>query len=150
MDDLGVLQASLKPTDGLLGFGKRADADPCHARFSDRLELKLREISEKALSSGEAAELMRFVFEAGEIREDGPSAYWMLVAVHGHTDVLIPLLSPMDAWNLYRLYLDRYPKYSLLPVQKSLAKHLLEQAGEASKQKKKGLLSLLKQSHRNT
>jgi len=149
MDDLVVLQASLKPTDGLMGFGKRADSDPCHARFSDRLELKLREIAEQAPSSQETAELMRFVYEAAKKSKEDVSAYWMLVAVHGHTAVLIPLLSSADATELSRLYLDRYPKYSLLPMQKRLVGQLQEQSGKAPRQKK-GLASLFKKSEWDT
>ena len=33
LSDAARLQAAMKATDGLLGFGRRADSDPCHDRF---------------------------------------------------------------------------------------------------------------------
>ena len=134
--DVIHLQATRKPTDGLMGFGKRADADPCHDRFVERLEQKLNEMAKVEPSSEETSAVLSFIYKAPQDLKNDSLTYWMLLAVHGLTSVLVPFLSKADAAKLSALYLDLYPKHSLLPSQKTLAQHLISQSGE---NKKKGL-----------
>lgn len=133
------LEENRKPTDGLLGFGKRADSDPCHDRFAERLELALNTLASDVPSSETACAVMNFIFRAPQAHKDNRQAYWMLLAVHGLTDRLIHFLSKDDAAKLSAWYNDTYPKHTLLPVQKDLAAHLRSQAGGSLVQKKKGL-----------
>jgi len=136
--DIKSLESKRKPTDGLMGFGKRADQDPCHERFAERLEQKLKDIENEPPSSEKACAVLRYVFNAPQEEKDALSAYWMLFAVHGLTDGLIRFLSKEDAKGLSELYADLYPKYKRMPVQQKIASHLQEQAGISGKSK--GLL----------
>jgi len=140
--DVMNLEAKRKPTDGLMGFGKRTDYDPCHERFAEKLEQKLKDIENMSPSSEEAGAVLRYVFNAPQEEEGSLSAYWMLLAVHGYTDGLISFLSKQDAKELSELYADLYPKHKRLPVQQNIASHLQEQAGGSKKSK--GLFGFLK------
>lgn len=140
--DVGKLIASRKPTDGLMGFGKRAGDDICHERFADRLEAKLNDVAKASPNSGEAYAVMSVVFKFPSEHRDDSLTYWMLIAVQGLTDALIPFLSEQDAQRLSAEFSDLYPKHSYLPVQKQLAAHLRSQAG--LREQKKGFLDILK------
>lgn len=140
--DIKNLEAKRKPTDGLMGFGKRDDYDPCHERFSDRLEQKLKDIENEPPSSEKACAVLRYVFNVPQDEKGSLSAYWMLIAVHGFADGLISFLSKEDAGGLSELYEDLFPKYKRLPVQQKIASHLQEQAGGSKKSK--GLFGFLK------
>ena len=139
LSDTIHLEETRKPTDGLLGFGKRADSDPCHDRFCERLKLSLNDLSAAEPSSKTAYAVLRFVYEAPQLHRDNKQAYWMLLAVHGQTDGLIRFLSKEDAAELSAWYNNAYPKRVLLPVQKTLAAHLQAQAGGSVAQNRKGL-----------
>lgn len=141
--DVEKLIATRKPTDGLMGFGKRAGDDVCHERFADRLEAELNDVAKASPSSEEAFAVMHVVFEVPPEYKDNSLAYLMLLAVQGLTDGLIPFLSREDAQKLSSLYSDLYPKHSLLPVQKKISMHLLSQAGY-EEHKFKGLFGLFK------
>ena len=141
--DVKQLVATRKPTDGILGFGKRAGDDACHGRFADRLEQKFIEIAQASPSSEEAYAVMLFVIETPTEYKKDSLAYLMLLAVQGLTDGLIPFLSKEDAGKLLSLFSDLYPKYSYLPSQKKLAEHLLSHSGQ-KKHSIKGLFGLSK------
>ena len=135
------LEAKRKPTDGLMGFGKRVDQDPCHERFAERLEQRLKDIENMSPSSEEAGAVLRYVISAPQEEKALLSAYWMLLAVQGYTDGLISFLSKEAAKELYELYADLYPKFKRMPVQQKIASHLQEQAGGSGKSK--GLFGFL-------
>ncbi|PKM72397.1 MAG: hypothetical protein CVU91_08315 [Firmicutes bacterium HGW-Firmicutes-16] len=135
------LLATRKPTDGLMGFGKRAGDDVCHERFADRIEQKLNDFAQALPSSESVYAVMRVVFEIPQKHKDDSLTYWMLLAVQGLTDVLIPLLTKQDAVKLSELFSELYPKYSWLPVQKKIAAQLFLQAG-LKEHRGKGFFSL--------
>jgi len=139
LNDTIWLEATHKPTDGLLGFGTRLDADPCHDRFSEHLEKAIAVIAAEKPSSETAFAVLHYIFEAPIKSRDNKLAYWMLQAVHGLADGLICFLSPEDAAEMSLFYSEAYPKHTHLPVQKTIAEHLLTRAG-SSAQKKKSLL----------
>ena len=141
--DVKQLIANRKPTDGLMGFGKRAGDDICHGRFADRIGQKLNEIAQASPSSEEACAVIRFVFETPSEYKKDSLAYLMLLAVQGLTEVLIPFLSKEDAAALSSIFSDLYPKYSYLPSQKKLAGQLLLQSGQ-KEHKIQGLFGLFK------
>ena len=144
LSDTIRLEATRKPTDGLMGFGNRADYDPCHERFSDRLLQAVNNLAATEPSSETAFAVLRFVYDAPQEHKDNKLAYWMLQAVHGLTDGLIKYLSPEDAAELATWYSDVYPKHVRLPVQKTIAAHLQAQAGGSMPQKRKGLLDFFR------
>lgn len=144
LSDTIHLEETRKPTDGLFGFGKRADSDPCHDRFSDRLEQALKNLSITDPSSETAYEVLRFVYGAPQEYKENKLAYWMLQAVHGQTDELIRFLSNEDAAKLSVWYNNAYPKRVLLPVQKTVAEHLQAQAGLGTAKKRSGLTNFFR------
>ena len=139
LSDTLLLEETRKPTDGLFGFGKRTDSDPCHDRFCAQLELELNTLAAAEPNSETAYEVLRFVYEAPQLHKDNRQAFWMLLAVHGKTEVLIRFLSESDAAKLSAWYNNAYPKRVLLPVQKALAAQLQAQAGGRMVQNRRGL-----------
>ncbi len=140
--DVKTLMATRKPTDGLMGFGKRAGDDICHERFADRLEQKLNDIVQATPSSETVYAALRFIYETPPEYKDDSLVYLMLLAVQGLTNGLIPFLTKQDAAGLSELFSDLYPKYSYLPAQKKVASQLLLQA-ELNERKGKGFFGLL-------
>lgn len=139
LSDVIHLEATRKPTDGLMGFGKRAGDDPCHDRFASRLEKELDTLAAAAPSSETASAVLRFVFAAPREQKDLSLAFWMMQAVQGFTEKLIVFLSPQAAADLEASYTEAYPKRVRLPVQQTIAQHLQAQAGESLAKKRKGL-----------
>lgn len=133
-DELKRLAAERKPGDGLLGFGKRPDSDPCHNRFAGELEEALDAVAAGAPSSGTVRTVLRYIYEGPLVHADNALAYWMLLAVHGLTDRLIPCLTLEDAAELSVWYAEAYPKRVRLPAQKRLAAQLRKQAGEGKEE----------------
>jgi len=139
LSDTIHLNATCKPTEGLLGFGGGPSADVCHDHFSEHLEQALKDITDKKPSSEEAGAVLRFVYEAPTEYKENNLGYWMMQAVQAHTDKLICFLSPQDAADLAVWYAEAYPKYVRLPAQNRVLAHLQEQAGESLVLKKKSL-----------
>ena len=136
LNEIKELEANRKPFEGLLGFGKRPDSDPCHDRFAERLGQELRELAQNAPSSGETANIMREMFEMPGRVGNKSVAYWMLIAVQQLAEGLIPFLTTEDASAISDIFEDKYPRYSQLPAQRKFAEKLLAQAG---KKPRKGL-----------
>jgi len=134
------VRAEHKPFDGLFGFGKRIGDDPCHYVFSDRLEEALNAAASENLSSRDVSSLLNYIYEEPSSHKE-KLEYWMLVAVHKHTDILIPFLSKEDAAPIARRYAELYPKNRRLPVQVALIKHLFRQAGIREKKGLSGIFS---------
>ena len=139
ISDVNYLEATRKPTDGLMGFGKRAGDDPCHDRFASRLDKELDTLAATAPSSETASAVLRFVFAAPSEHKDLMLAFWMLQAVHGFTEKLIVFLSPQAAADLEASYTEQYPRRVRLPVQQKIAQLLKAQAGDCGTKKGKGL-----------
>ena len=131
LNELADFRAKLKPTDGLLGFGRGVKDAPCHAEFADRLESALATFANGVPSSAEVAEVLGFVYDAPQAHEETSSAYFMLIAVHGLTEGLVRFVTPEDASALYARYVKQYPKHRRLPTQVRLVETLCVQAGGA-------------------
>ncbi|NCB73270.1 MAG: hypothetical protein EOM51_00785 [Clostridia bacterium] len=144
INDVIQLEATRKPTDGLLGFGKKAGDDPCHDRFASRLEQELNALATETPSSETVSAVLHFVFNAPNEHKELKLAFWMLQAVSGLTEKLIVFLSPQDAADLLESFSELYPKRIRLPVQQKIAKLLNEQAGERGVKKRRGLNDLFK------
>jgi len=139
LSDTIRLNATRKPTEGLLGFGAGPGSDVCHDHFSEHLDQALKNIADKEPSSKEARTVLRFVYEAPTEYKENKLGYWMMQAVHALTDKLICFLSPQDAADLSAWYEETYTKSIRLPAQDKISAHLQAQAGESLVQKKKSL-----------
>ncbi len=113
-----------KPTDGLFGFGKKTSDDPCHDRFASDLEQRLSNFASNMPESASVRCVLSFIYTAHIDRKEPRSAYWMLIAVHGLTLPLIPLLSKEDAGTLLEEYSTVFPRRERFPAQKKLIAEL--------------------------
>lgn len=138
-EDIRKLRASLKPTDGLLGFGKNPASDPCHGAFAEELEKALTELVRMRPKEETAAEALRYIVTVSKEHENNKLSYWMLIAVHGMAGELVQFLSPARAAALSDLYEQHYPKYTLLPAQQQLSRRLRDRAGGDGRSRKRGL-----------
>ena len=122
--ELSEAEQKLRPTDGLLGFGKSLKDDACHTRFDDRLAQAVDQLRAAQPGLEAAAQAVRLML----LREgdgDWPlSAQWMLCAAERHSLPLIPFLSAEDAAALGKAYAKRYRPWDRLPVQKQVLQAL--------------------------
>jgi hypothetical protein len=119
-----------KPTDGLFGFGKKAADDPCHDRFVVSLDNWLKKFADSTPDSATVRNALSFIYNAHAENRDYQSIYWVLIAVHGLTRNLVPLLNRDDASALLSEYTSAFPRYARLPVQKELLVALKKAANE--------------------
>lgn len=120
LTDAIQVEKAQKPTDGLFGFGKKAADDPCHDRFVLALENWLKEFAASSPDSSSVRNVLTFIYKTHAENRNYQSVYWMLIAVHGLTRSLIPLLNPADASTLLSEYSSAFPRYVRLPVQKEI------------------------------
>jgi len=133
-----------KSTDGLLGIGRGAGSDPCHDRFSQRLEQALSAFAAGAPPSSDVAEVLRFMYDTPLDHKKDSMSYFMLVAVHALTENLIGLLQPEDAAPLWARYDEAYPKASRLPAQKKIAALLRARSGAEAPRSQNGFSGFFK------
>ncbi len=117
------LEEKGKPWDGILGFGSRPADDPCHTRMVEELVSLVREGADR-LEPGEARAILADLAEIPLRNGRYPSIYWTLIAAQGAGLALVPRLTREEAAGLLTDYRDRYPRRTLLPVQKLLVKAL--------------------------
>ena len=114
------LEQNRRIGDGLFGFGNAPADDPCHDRFAHTLETELQRLLTQPPTAEEARDILAYIYRAPLQSRSIPSAYWMLLAVHGLTVDVIGLLSPPVAKDLYAWYEQTYPRRERLPVQKQV------------------------------
>ena len=119
-----------KPTDGMFGIGKKPGDDPCHAEFAAQLEAALKEYAAEAPEPSSVRELLSYMYTLPKSHEDPKSIYWMLIAVHGLTSVLIPLLGKANAAALKKEYGAAFRRWERLPVQQQIYRALAQAAKE--------------------
>ncbi|MBQ9269429.1 MAG: hypothetical protein IJ206_07940 [Oscillospiraceae bacterium] len=122
-----ALEQNRKIGEGLLGFGKKPADDPCHMQFAEELAALLRTFAAEVPDSFQATQISEYVFRAQSEYRQILSIYWMLSAVHGAVEPLIPCLSDEDARRLLALYDKEVPRRERLPVQKQIYKLLKKQ-----------------------
>ncbi len=123
------LERNRKLGAGLFGMKGGPADDPCHDRFAEELRTAFAEYAESRPDSGEVREVLDFVYDEALVYRGPQCAYWMLTAVQGLTEVLIPLLSKEDAKALAASYGKRYPRWKRLPNQDQLLAKLKKAAG---------------------
>ena len=122
------LESNRKIGEGLLGIGKKPADDPCHEQFANDIENALKDIASGSPNSQEAKEILLYIYSTPAAHEEPKSIYWMLVAVHGATSVLVPFLSHEDAAEVYKMYCKAFRRWERLPVQKNVCDLLKKQS----------------------
>ena len=112
---------------GAFGLGGGPRDYPCHQKFAKDLELLLQTAADGAPE--EAERILDYIYSAAQARPGRQDAvYWMLTAVHGLTEKLIPRLDASAARRLWERYETAYPRRTRLPAQKKVAAALKKQA----------------------
>lgn len=124
IEKVNELERTRKVTDGLLGITKGPKDDPCHDRFAEDLEQKLKEFAAAEPAPEEVCSLLEFIYSAALKNRDNNMVYWMFTAVHTLALDLIRLLDRADAGKLYQQYSKDYPRWERLPAQKKTLKEL--------------------------
>lgn len=122
------LEQKRQPGEGLLGMGRSPAQDACHDQFASDLTSALGRIADTGLSSNELKEILAYIYWTPLEHRDNRMAYWMLLAVHGLTVVLISGLAQRDAAELWGRYRDAYPRFERLPAQKQVLNALHSRA----------------------
>ena len=122
---LAEYERKRKPTDGLFGFGRSAQDEPCHAIFDSTVERIVREMADMPADAETAAQAAERLLLTDE-KKWPTSAQWMLVAAQRHAIPLVSLLTPAQAGDLRRRYEGRYRRYERLPVQREALNALLK------------------------
>lgn len=126
--DLEAFERKRKPTDGLLGFGRSLQDDPCHDRLDERIEKAVSGICALGPSPEDARRAAAMLLPGAETEKWPLAAQWMLRAIERHTLPLIPFLSPEDAGAFLQAYTRRYKPWDRLPVQNQVYKVLKARA----------------------
>ncbi|MBP0975094.1 MAG: hypothetical protein J6P20_03430 [Oscillospiraceae bacterium] len=127
-DAVQKAEQNRKITDGMFGFGKKPADDPCHTDFLETLRSILTSETHEKPDSKHIQEILSYIYVSPAEHPEPLSAYWMLIAVHGLTNGLIPLLSKDDAAALLETYSKTYRRWERLPVQKNIIRLLKSQA----------------------
>ncbi len=123
-EDLSVLEGSLRPGDGVLGFGRVPGNDPCHDLFDKRAAELAERWAEPDSDREEAAQLVRLMLRCDRELSLPVYAQGMLVAIQRHAMPLIPRLTEGEARELRSWYEKQYPFYRRMPIQKDLLRAL--------------------------
>ena len=130
LDKTITLERDRKPGAGWFGLKGGVADDPCHDRFAEELHAYFVSLAASGADSAALREIMEYVIAAPQ-RSDAPrAAYWMLIAVQGLTQPLLPLLSAADAQALGEQLNGLFPRSKRLPVQDKLLRELRKQAKE--------------------
>ena len=118
-------ERSASPMAGAFGTKGGPADDPCHERYAEALRALLEDCDQAAPQ--ELAGLLGEIL-APPARDCPRSAYWMLLAVQGLAETLIPRIDRADARALAERYRRDYPRYQRLPVQKQILRALKQRA----------------------
>lgn len=118
------LERERKPGEGIFGFKGGPKDNPCHERFVEDITALQESFRAENPGSADVTEVLRQIYKAPGKDPVPKTAYWMLIAVHGLTDELVPLLTREDAAALLQEYTAAYPKREWFPAQKQLVKKL--------------------------
>ena len=104
--------------DGVFGFRGGPQDYPCHEKFIQDLDGKLKELRSQNPGPAQTAEILRFIYcEAPARWESESTVYWMILAAHSLTPDLIDCLDAPNAQALYDEYQKQYPRRQRLPIQ---------------------------------
>ena len=126
-DKAADLEKNRRFGEGLFGITRGPADDHCHDQFVEDLRAMLTQFAGQNPSSGQVLSVLETVYSAAAPYESVKSAYWMLLAVHGQTLDLIPLLNPEDASGLLSRYKKQFPRRFRMPVQRQVITALSRQ-----------------------
>ena len=121
------LEDNRKLGEGMFGFKGGPADNPCHDRFAEDLRAMLADFAAAGPDSADVRALLESIYAAPRRFPRPRTAMWMLLAVHGLTAILIPLLEKEDAAALRKSYAAAYKRWERLPVQQQILR-ALEQA----------------------
>jgi hypothetical protein len=130
LDKTAAVERSQKFGAGWFGLKGGVADDPCHDRFADELRAYFEELAQSGADSAAVREVMEYVISAPQTADAPRAAYWMLIAVQGLTQPLLPLLSATDAQTVGELLEKLFPSSKRLPVQDKLLRELRKRAKE--------------------
>ena len=130
LDKTVTVERSQKIGAGWFGLKGGVADDPCHDRFADELRAYFEELAQSGADSAAVREVMEYVISAPQKADAPRAAYWMLIAVQGLTQPLLPLLSATDAQTVGELLEKLFPRSKRLPVQDKLLRELRKRAKE--------------------
>ncbi len=119
-EDLDQLDKSLRPGDGIFGFGRVPGDDPCHARFDSRTAELAESWAQPDREREEAAELVRSMLRCDRELTLPVYAQVMLIAIQRHVLPLIPRLTGTEAREIRLWYEKQYPFFKRMPIQKDI------------------------------
>ena len=131
--DLDELRKSLRPGDGILGFGRVPGNDPCHARLDEKAAELAKSWAQPDRDRAEAAKLVQLYLSIDKSLTLPPYAQGMLVAIQRHILPLIPRLTREEAGALRTQFEKQYPRFARAPIQKDILR-ALRQAEEGARQ----------------
>ena len=114
--------AQSKPGDGLFGMGDDPKKDPCHMSFYEELAAAVKEIAASAPEADEACGAVQAILKAAREKKCPSMARWMLEAIHGLSQPLLPLLTAEQKRELRDWYDENLPRRLRFPVQKDVYK----------------------------
>ncbi|MGX8692275.1 MAG: hypothetical protein ACSW8E_00775 [Clostridia bacterium] len=127
LEEVRAVERKKGPLAGAFGMKGGPADDPCHDRFSEALRAMLEDFAQAKPEPAEARALLEQLLALPP--EDCPrSAYWMLLAVQGMAEGLIPALDRENARALLERYGKDYPRRLRLPIQKKMFCRLEKQA----------------------
>ena len=115
-----LLEKNRKFGQGMFGIGKSPADNPCHESFVNDLAALLKEYARETPPSDELRSVLEWIYRAPIEHQRPQSMHWILVAAHGTTLELIPLLDAADAEALRGQYARDYRRWERLPVQKQV------------------------------
>ncbi len=123
LEEVRAVERSKSPFAGAFGMKGGPADDPCHDRFAAALDALLEEAAEAEPEPSEVRALLEQIL-APPPKDCPRSAYWMLLAVQGAAERLVPALNREDARVLLERYRADYPRYQRLPVQTKILRLL--------------------------
>ena len=130
LDKTNALERDRKPGAGWFGLKGGVADDPCHDRFAEELHTYFGALAASGADSAALREIMEYVISAPQAADAPRAAYWMLIAVQGLTQPLLPLLSSADAQAVGESLDKLFPRSKRLPVQDKLLRELRKRAKE--------------------
>lgn len=128
-EDLDRLAESLRPGDGVFGFGRVPGDDPCHERFDKRASELAESWAQPERDRAEAADLVRRMLRCDRDLALPVYAQGMLLAIQRHVLPLIPRLTEAEAREMRLWYEKQYPFFRRMPIQKDVLRALKNAEG---------------------
>lgn len=119
-----TVAAKASPWDGLLGMGRDPKKDPCHGKFFKAVGDMVKQLCQRPPAPTLAYDIVSVLLTAQKTHPNAENAQWMLLAIQGYAQSLVPFLTPEDAKAFAEEYANDIPRWDRLPVQSKVLKAL--------------------------